>query len=361
MFNRSLRSWPLAALGSLIMLGAGATAALAEPEAGHPMPGQMSLQKPVTEVMREIHSFYDATNIVIIAIAIFVLLLMIYVVAKFNDKSNPTPSTTTHHTLLEVAWTVVPILILVGLAIPSFKLLMLQYTYPKADLTIKAIGNAWFWEHQYPDYGGFTITSNYVKDETLVKNKLAAEMRPAVEQAATNKDPKEITKAVSKAVSTEYAKKYGSLSPLELSQKLYDDAQPLWSERKQPRLLAVDNEIVVPVNKVVHMLITSNDVIHNWTIPSFGSKQDAVPGRITSTWFRPEKEGMYYGQCSELCGLNHAFMPIGVRVVSEAVFADWSGAMKAKDKEKARQILEKVAAIQDGREVPTPVADASQH
>jgi len=319
----------------------------------------MSLQPPVTEVMRSIHSFYDLTNIVIIAIAVFVLILMIIVVWRFNEKSNPTPSSTTHHTMLEVAWTVIPIFILVLLAIPSFKLLMLQYTYPKPDVTIKATGNAWFWEHQYPDHGGFSITSNYVKDETLIRDKIAGELRAGVEQAATNKDPKEIQKALNKAVSAEYTKRYGSLSPLELSQKLYDDAQPLWFAKKQPRLLAVDNEIVVPVNKVVHMLVTSNDVIHNWTIPSFGSKVDAVPGRITSTWFRPEVEGIYFGQCSELCGLNHAFMPIAVRVVSEQVFADWSGALKAKDREKAKAILEKVAAVQDGREVITPVADAS--
>ena len=356
-----LRTLPLAALTSATMaLAGGAGQALAEPVAGHPVDGQISLQAPVTEVMRAIHTFYDMTNIVIIAIAVFVLLLMIIVVWKFNEKSNPVPSATTHNTFLEVAWTVIPIFILVLLAIPSFKLLMLQYTYPKPDLTIKATGNAWFWEHEYPDLGGFSITSNYVKDETLVREKIATDLRSSVEQAATNKDPKEMIKAVSKAVSTEYSKRYGSLTPLELSQRLYDDAQPLWFARKQPRLLAVDNEIVVPVNKVIHMLITSNDVIHNWTIPSFGSKQDAVPGRITSTWFRPEQEGMYYGQCSELCGLNHAFMPIGVRVVSESVFADWSGAMKAKDKEKAHAILEKVAAVQDGRDISTPVADASK-
>jgi cytochrome c oxidase subunit II len=355
------RTMPLAALAlGLGTLAGDAGRALAGSVAGHPVEGQIGLQQPVTEVMREIHSFYDLTNIVIIAIAIFVLLLMIIVVWKFNEKSNPVPSVTTHNTFLEVAWTVVPIFILVMLAIPSFKLLMLQYTYPKPDLTIKATGNAWFWEHQYPDLGGFTITSNYVSDESVIKAKMAVDLRPGIEQAASNKDPKEVSKEVTKAVNAEYGKRYKDLSPLELSQRLYDDAQPIWLSRKQPRLLAVDNEIVVPVNKVTHMLITSNDVIHNWTIPSFGSKQDAVPGRVTSTWFRPEIEGMYYGQCSELCGLNHAFMPIGVRVVSEQVFADWSGAMKAKDKAKASAILEKVAAVQDGREVNTPVADASK-
>ncbi|MEQ1578675.1 MAG: cytochrome c oxidase subunit II transmembrane domain-containing protein [Hyphomicrobium sp.] len=356
-----LRTSPLAALaGALLAFDGSMGQALATPAEGHPSEGQIGLQAPATEVMREIHAFHDLTNIVIIAIAIFVLLLMIIVVWKFNEKSNPVPTTTTHNTFLEVAWTVIPIFILVLLAIPSFKLLMLQYTYPKPDLTIKATGNAWFWEHQYPDLGGFTITSNYVKDETLVKDKIATELRAGVEQAATNKDPKEISKVLSTAVTAEYTKRYGTLSPLELSQRLYDDAQPLWFAKKQPRLLAVDSEIVVPVNKVVHVLVTSNDVIHNWTIPSFGSKVDAVPGRVTSTWFRAEHEGIFYGQCSELCGLNHAFMPIGMRVVSEAVFAEWSGAMKAKDKEKAKAILDKVAALQDGRDLNTPVADASK-
>jgi cytochrome c oxidase subunit 2 len=193
-----------------------------------------------------------------------------------------------------VAWTVIPIFILVAIAIPSFKLLMSQYTYPKPDLTIKAIGNAWFWEHQYPDQGNFLVTSNILSDEDI-----AARV------------------------------KKGLPAP--------------------PRLLGVDNEVVVPVNKVVHVLVTSNDVIHNWTVQSFGSKIDAVPGRLTSTWFKAEQEGVFYGQCSELCGLNHAFMPIAVRVVAENVFNDWAAAMKAKDKKKAKEIIDKVALEQDGR------------
>jgi cytochrome c oxidase subunit 2 len=220
-----------------------------------------------------------------------VLILMIYVCFRFRESANPVPSKTTHNTLLEVAWTVVPILILVAIAIPSFKLLMLQYTYPKADLTVKAIGNAWFWEHEYPDQGGFTITSNILSDEEVAEK--------------------------NKTIPT-------------------------------PRLLAVDNEIVVPVDKVVHMLVTSNDVIHNWTIPAFGSKIDAVPGRLTSTWFRAEKEGIFYGQCSELCGMNHAYMPIAVRVVKQDVFDQWAGALQAKDRKKAKEILDKVALEQAG-------------
>jgi cytochrome c oxidase subunit 2 len=278
--------------------------ALAEAVAGHSTPGQIGLQAGVTEVAHSIHSFYDFVNIIIIAISLFVLALMIYVMVRFRESKNPVPSKTTHNTLLEVAWTVVPILILVAIAIPSFKLLMLQYTYPKPDVTIKAIGNAWFWEHEYPgttaEDKSFTVTSNMLTDE-------------------------------------------------EVAEKVKSGLPAL-------RLLSVDNEILVPVNKVVHMLVTSNDVIHNWTIPSFGSKIDAVPGRLTSTWFRAEKEGIYYGQCSELCGMNHAFMPIAVRVVSQDVYDQWTGAMKSGDRKKAKEITDRVALQQAG---VRSVADAS--
>ena len=250
---------------------------------GQPTDGQLGLQEPVTEVAREISQFHDFLNYIIIAIALFVLLLMLYVMVRFNEKANPVPSKTTHHTLLEVAWTVIPILILVAIAIPSFKLLYLQYTFPKPDVTIKATGNAWFWSYEYPDQGEFEISSYALSDE---------------DAKAQNK----------------------------------------------PRLLAVDNEIVVPVNKVVHMLVTSNDVIHNWTIPSFGSKIDAVPGRTTITWFRAEREGVYYGQCSELCGKDHAKMPIAVRVVADDVYTKWIEAWKEEDEDLAREILDAVAS-----------------
>ncbi len=295
-----LKCVPQTALAGLIALLLAPGAAMANAGLGHALPGQMGLQEAASPIAHELHSFYNLTNTIIIAIAVFVLILLLYVMFRFNDRRNPTPSTTTHHTLLEVAWTVIPILILVVIAIPSFKLLMNQFTYPKPDLTIKAVGNAWFWEHEYPDYGNFTITSNVLTDE-------------------------EVAAREQKGIPT-------------------------------PRLLSVDNEIVVPVNKVVHVLVTSNDVIHNWTIPSFASKTDAVPGRITATWFLAESEGMFYGQCSELCGLNHAFMPIAVRVVSESVFNEWAGAMQAKDKKKAREILDKVALEQAGHKT---VADSS--
>ncbi len=313
---------PLTALAGWLALTASSVTAFAANGLGQSVPGQMGLQEAATEVAREIHSFYDFTNIIIIAIAVFVLILMAYVMFRFNEKANPTPSKTTHNTLLEVAWTVIPIFILVAIAIPSFKLLMLQYTYPKPDLTIKAVAYEWNWEHQYPDHGGFTVTSNMLTDEAVLRKKLGKD---------------------------EYKTRYKDLEGVELEQKLYDDAQPIWKERNQPRQLAVDSEIVVPVNKVVHVLVTSGGfVIHNWTVPSFGSKLDAVPGRVAATWFRAEKEGMFYGQCSELCGLGHSAMPIAVRVVSEQVFNDWAAAMEAKDKKKAREILDGIAAKQDG-------------
>ena len=249
---------------------------------GQPSDGQIGFQEPVTEVAREIQWFYNIVNYVIIAITLFVLALLIYVMWRFNEKANPTPSKTSHNTLIEVAWTIIPIFILVAMAIPSFKLLYLQYTFPPPAVTIKATGNAWFWSYQYPDQGDFEISSYALSDED--------------------------------------AKAEG-----------------------KPRLLAVDNEIVVPINKVVHMLVTSNDVIHNWTIPSFGSKIDAVPGRTTTTWFKAEREGVYYGQCSELCGKDHAKMPIAVRVVSDDVYTKWIEAWKEEDEDLAKEILDAVA------------------
>ena len=274
---------------ALVMLGSDAAFA----GSGQPTDKQLGMQDAVTPIARQIHQFHDLVNTIIIAITIFVLILMLYVMFRFNAKSNPTPSRTTHNTLLEVAWTVIPIMILVVIAVPSFRLLNAQYTYPKPDLTIKATGYQWYWSHEYPDQGGFSFDSVMLTDEEIKAAKAAG--IPA------------------------------------------------------PRNLAVDNEVVVPVNKNVHVLVTAGDVLHNWTIPAFGSKVDAVPGRLNATWFRAEKTGVFYGQCSELCGKDHAFMPIAVRVVDDATFAEWSGAMKAKDKKKAKEILKRVALEQAGQ------------
>jgi cytochrome c oxidase subunit 2 len=291
MLRRLLCSAPAAAL---VLLLVGASCAWAG--MGQPSPGEMGFQGAATPVAEAIHKFYDFVNIIIVAITAFIMLLLLYVIYRFNERANPTPSSVTHNTVLEVAWTVVPILILVAIAIPSFRLLNLQYSYPKADLTLKATGYQWYWEHAYPELG-ITFETRMLDDES--RQALIAENLPA------------------------------------------------------PRNLAVDNEVIVPVNKVVNVLITAapDGVIHDWTIPSFGSKVDAVPGRITTTWFKPTIEGIFYGQCSELCGKDHSFMPIAVRVVKEEVYAAWTDAMKQanaagtaasaeKDKEKRKQILQ---------------------
>jgi cytochrome c oxidase subunit 2 len=280
--------------GGILAAGSAARAGV-----GQPSEWQLGLQAAATHVADRIHAFHDLVNWIIIAIALFVLILLVIVLVRFNERANPTPSKTTHNSMLEFAWTVIPIFILIAIALPSFKLLFLQYTYPPPDLVIKATGNQWNWTHSYPDHTmtdgkPVTFTSIMLKDderEALIKKGIPA-----------------------------------------------------------PRLLAVDNEVVVPVNKNVHVLVTASDVIHNWTIPSFGSKVDAVPGRTTATWFNARREGVYYGQCSELCGKDHAFMPIAVRVVQQSVFDEWIGALKARDRRKAREIIERVA-IEQARKV----------
>ena len=281
-------------LGALVWAGLAGLAAVALNVApasaevfGQSVDGQVGLQNAVTPVAHSIHDFYNLVTTIIIVITLFVLGLLVYVMYRFSESRNPTPSRVTHNTLIEVLWTVLPIIILVIIAVPSFKLLNLQYAYPKADLTIKATGYQWYWSHQYPDQGGFSFDSYMLDDEG--RNEL-------------------IEKGI--------------------------DA---------PRNLAVDNEVVVPVNKVVHVLVTAEDVLHNWTIPAFGSKTDAVPGRLTATWFKAEREGVFYGQCSELCGLNHAFMPIAVRVVGEETFNKWVEARKADDEDAANAIIHEAA------------------
>jgi cytochrome c oxidase subunit II len=234
---------------------------------GQPEPWQLGLQEGATPVMDNIIWFHNFLLWLIVAITLFVLALLIIVVVKFNAKSNPVPSRTTHNTLIEVMWTVVPVLILVTIAVPSFRLLFYQLNTPEADLTVKATGKQWFWSYSYPD-------SKLEFDSLMVQ---AKDLKPG-----------------------------------------------------QPRLLAVDNEIVVPVNKIVRVITTGADVIHSFAVPAFGIKIDAVPGRLNETWFKAEREGMYYGQCSELCGKDHAFMPIAVRVVNDAEYSAWLDQAKKK-------------------------------
>jgi cytochrome c oxidase subunit 2 len=324
MSRRMYGAMALAIVAVFFACFSGTHAALAA--LGQPTSGEVGLQDAATPGMQSITSLYNFVNAIIIAIAVFVLFLMLYVMFRFRESANPTPSRTTHNTFLEVAWTIIPILILVAIAIPSFKLLYYQYSFPKPDITIKATGNAWFWEHEYLDQK-ITLTSNMLTDEDVLKAKLGGDKA--------------------------FNEKYGKLDGTERNTTLYHDAAPVWAERKDLRQLTVDQEIAVPVNKVVHMLITSNDVIHSWTIPSFGVKMQAVPGRTAAVWFQPTQTGVYHGQCSVLCGKQHSGMPITVRVVSQETFDAWMGALKAKDKKKANEILK----AEDGK-MPANVAAA---
>jgi len=254
-----------AVVAAIMSVLAGSEAALAG--MGQPSPWQLGFQQAATPVMENIVWFHDFLLWLIVAITIFVLILLLIIFVRFNARSNPTPSKTTHNTLLEVAWTLIPVIILVAIAVPSFKLLFLQTVIPQADVIVKATGKQWYWSYSYPD-------SKFEFDSLMLQDK---------------------------------------------------DRKP-----DQPRLLAVDNEMVVPVNKVVRVQVIAADVIHAFAVPSFGIKIDAVPGRLNETWFKATREGVYYGQCSELCGRDHAFMPIAVRVVSEREYAAWLDQAKKK-------------------------------
>jgi len=251
-----------AATAAILLAGAGTAFA----GLGQPSPWELGLQDAASPVMVDVIRFHDFLLWIITAIALFVLALLVIVMIRFNARANPTPSRTTHNTVIELIWTIVPVIILVAIAVPSFRLLFLQLDAPKADLTVKATGKQWYWSYNYPDNGNFEFDSLIVEDKDL---------KPG-----------------------------------------------------QPRLLTVDHEMVVPVNKVVHVLVTGADVIHSFAVPSFGIKIDAVPGRLNDTWFKATAEGTFHGQCSELCGKDHAFMPITVRVVNDAEFADWIAAEK---------------------------------
>jgi|TARA_B110000211_G_scaffold163339_1_gene184490 cytochrome c oxidase subunit 2 len=229
--------------------------------ADQPKDWQLGFQNAASQGMKDIVWFHDYMLLPIItAITAFVLFLLLYTCIRYRASKNKVASTTSHNTTVEVLWTLIPCLILIVMAVPSFKVLYSQDTIPKADVTIKAVGYQWYWGYEYPD-------ENIIFDSYMVEEK----------------DLKE----------------------------------------NQPRLLTVDNEIYVPVNKVVKVMITANDVLHAWALPSFGVKRDAIPGRINETWFKADKTGTYYGQCSELCGIKHAFMPITVNVVTEEEYNQW--------------------------------------
>jgi cytochrome c oxidase subunit II len=271
---------------AIAVLGASVAAWAA---AGQPEAWQLGLQDPATPVAEYINWFHNYLLITISIITAFVLALLVYVMVKFNAKANPVPSKTTHHVGIEVAWTVIPVLILVAIAIPSFRLLYLQRDIPKADMTLKVIGNpGWNWTYQDPDLG---VNAN---KEPLVS--FTAQLLPEADAKAKN----------------------------------------------VPYLLATDTPVFVPVNKIVKLIVTSDPggMIHAWTIPSFGLKIDAIPGRLNEDWFQATKEGTYYGQCSELCGVNHAFMPIEVHVVSQADYDAWVAKVKTAGIEAARDFME---------------------
>jgi cytochrome c oxidase subunit 2 len=240
------------------------TSALADPK-----PWQMDFQPAVTPVMERIEDFHQLLLVIIIAISLFVLGLLAWIAIRYNARANPIPSKVSHNTLLEVAWTIIPVIILVVIAIPSFKLLYYEADVPPVDLTINAIGHQWYWTYQYPNANKLQFDSIVLTDDQAAK-------------------------------------------------------------KHEPRLLGVDNPVVVPVNKVVKVVTAGSDVIHSWAVPAFGVKMDAVPGRLNITWFKADKEGTYYGQCSQLCGARHAFMPIEVKVVSEADYETWLASAKKK-------------------------------
>lgn len=249
---------------------------------------QMGFQPAATEIMERIIEFHDLLLIICVLVTAFVFVLLGIVVLRFNSKANPKPSKTSHNVILEVVWTVVPVIILVVIAIPSFKLLYYQDTIPDADVVIKATGNQWYWTYEYPEEGGLGFDSIMLPD-SYFEDEMSAEV--AQERAAVVADIQ-------------------SLLAMDEEPELY-------------RLLDTDTRIVVPVNKNVKVVVTASDVIHAWTIPAFGVKIDGVPGRINELWFNARETGTYYGQCSELCGVRHAFMPIVVEVVSEEEYAAW--------------------------------------
>jgi cytochrome c oxidase subunit II len=245
-------------------LAAGTLPALAQ----MPHAWQLNLQPPATPVMERLYDFHTLLVWIISAISVFVLGLLLYAIVRFRESRNPVPSRTTHHTLVEVVWTVVPVLILVVIAIPSLRILYFSDRVETAEMTIKAVGHQWYWSYEYPDHGNFTFDALRKPDEELASG--------------------------------------------------------------EPRLLATDLNVVLPVDTTIRLLITADDVLHAWAVPSFGVKRDAVPGRINETWVRIEREGFYYGQCSELCGKDHAFMPITVEAVSKEKFQQWVSEAQSK-------------------------------
>ncbi len=224
----------------------------------------LDLQNPVTEVAQDVYNMHAFVTIIMALITLFVLGLLVWVCYRYSEKKNSKPSKTVHNTLVEILWTAIPVLILIIIAVPSFKLLYKQDVIPEPDLTIKAIGYQWYWGYEYPDNGNFSYEAFMVQSK-----------------------------------------------------------EELEEEKPYKRMLTTDTKVVVPINKIIRVQVTAADVLHSWAVPAFGVKTDAVPGRLNETWFKAEKEGIYYGMCSELCGVNHQSMPIEIHVVSEKEFQVW--------------------------------------
>ena len=231
--------------------------------AAEPTNWGLGMQEPVSDIAHQANEFHNFLLIIITAIALFVLALLIYVMVRFNARANPTPTKTTHNTFVEVVWTMVPLIILIVIAIPSFKLLYFVDRTSEAELTVKAVGLQWAWRYEYPDEEALSFESYMIPEDEITA--------------------------------------------------------------EQKRLLDVDYPLVVPTGKNIRLLVTADDVLHSFAMPSMGVKIDAVPGRLNETWFNipAGKEGMYYGQCSEICGVGHAYMPIAIKAVSEADYAAW--------------------------------------
>lgn len=230
---------------------------------GQPLPWQLGLQEAASPSATHINAFHDMMLWIITAISVFVLLLLVWVVIRYNSKANPEPQQFTHNVLIEVIWTVIPIIILVIIAIPSFRLLYYTDHVENPDMTLKIIGRQWYWDYEYPDHEGIAFSSYMIADEDIDESK------------------------------------------------------------GETRLLSTDTKIVLPIDTNIALQITAGDVIHAWTVPALGVKLDAVPGRLNETWVRIEKPGVYYGQCSELCGKDHAYMPIEVHAVTKEEFEQW--------------------------------------
>jgi cytochrome c oxidase subunit 2 len=299
----------IAAGAAAVLLAGTAGAAMAEVSGGMSS-WQLGLQNSVTEVMDDIHWFKNFTLGIITVITLFVLALLLYVMARFSRKANPTPSRTSHNTLIEIAWTVVPILILVVIAVPSFRLLYKQVELPAYDMTVKATGYQWYWGYEYTDeaLAGISFDALMLKDEE--RQKVADERGVPLQDV--------------------------------------------------PRLLATDYEVIIPVNKTVRVQVTAADVIHSFAMPSFGIKIDAIPGRLNETWFNARETGIYYGQCSELCGKDHAFMPIAIRVVTQEQFDAWAEAAKTDIDGANKQLMASIAAERKTAEAAVPAVVAAR-